>query len=428
MQSLPTLSGTPQPGHTLTASAGKWSPEPTGYEYEWQRCDERGQNCQDTGPRLGVTAAKTAGYPITDADVGKTVLVRVFAFSGSDRSQPVYSVPQRISGSVPANTSPPTIVGVARVGSTLDTKQGNWTGSSVVYSYGWQRCDAKGASCQTIPNATASRYTVTSDDTGHTLVVVVTGRNSWGTSSARSAQTAVVVLGGGAPQSTTKPALQGTMQSGKTISASTGSWQSAGSISSYAYAWQRCDSHGANCARIDGATKSSYALGAADVGHTIRVAVTATSAFGSTVASSDPGAVVVAAAGAGATPLPAGGVSIPVADVVAPQRLVVSSVKFMPTRLTSRDPFAARFRVTDTQGHAVRGALVYAVALPYGQVRGASEVQTGGDGWAQIQLLPTPSLSLRRGALVLFVRVRKPGEPLLAGVSSRRLVQVRVGR
>jgi hypothetical protein len=54
-------------------------------------------------------------------------------------------------------------------------------------------------------------------------------------------------------------------------------------------------------------------------------------------------------------------------------------------------------------------------------------VLTGTDGWATITLLPTRLMPLHRAAVVFFVRARKPGDNLLAGVSTRRLVQVRVG-
>ena len=44
-------------------------------------------------------------------------------------------------------------------------------------------------------------------------------------------------------------------------------------------------------------------------------------------------------------------------------------------------------------------------------------------------LRPTSRLPIRRGgAIVMFVRARKPGDNLLAGVSTRRLVQERVAR
>jgi hypothetical protein len=49
------------------------------------------------------------------------------------------------------------------------------------------------------------------------------------------------------------------------------------------------------------------------------------------------------------------------------------------------------------------------------------------EGWAQMQLNPTARLPLRNGFyIVMFVRARKQGDNLLAGVSTRRLVQVRV--
>jgi len=154
------------------------------------------------------------------------------------------------------------------------------------------------------------------------------------------------------------------------------------------------------------------------VGRTIRVIVTATNSSGSNRATSAQTAIVGAAAG------PA---SIPVSQVSPPERLVISAVKFTPRRLTSRAAFIGRFRVSDTRGNLVNGALVYAVGIPYAWVRRAPEVVTGSDGWATIQFFPTRAMPVRRSALVMFVRARKPGDSLLAGVSTRRLVQVGIG-
>jgi hypothetical protein len=56
------------------------------------------------------------------------------------------------------------------------------------------------------------------------------------------------------------------------------------------------------------------------------------------------------------------------------------------------------------------------------------EAVTGGDGWATVTFRVRPTFALRRGNfVVVFVRARKPGGNLLAGVSTRRLVAVRVG-
>ena len=98
-----------------------------------------------------------------------------------------------------------------------------------------------------------------------------------------------------------------------------------------------------------------------------------------------------------------------------------------PSPLRSHDPLIARFHVVDTRGFSIQGALVYILGLPYGWTFKAAETPTDNTGWATIQMRPTRNLPLsHRGALVMFVRARKPGENLLAGVSTRRLVQVSI--
>ncbi len=127
----------------------------------------------------------------------------------------------------------------------------------------------------------------------------------------------------------------------------------------------------------------------------------------------------------GAIKLPDGKTSIPVTSVSLPNRLVVSSVKFAPTRVTTRtQPFTMRVRVLDTRGYAVRDALVFVRSTPV-LTNGVPELRTAQDGWATFSILPRADFPLRTGYNVqFFVRTRKAGEDILAGVSSRRLVQV----
>jgi hypothetical protein len=129
---------------------------------------------------------------------------------------------------------------------------------------------------------------------------------------------------------------------------------------------------------------------------------------------------------AGAIKLSSGETSLPVSMIVPPQRLVISSVQFIPSRLQGRQAFTGRFRVTDTRGYVVRGALIYAIGLPYGWIRQAPEVLTGTNGWATITFFPTVLMPIRHASVVFFLRARKPGDSLLARVSTRRLVRVRI--
>jgi hypothetical protein len=231
------------------------------------------------------------------------------------------------------------------------------------------------------------------------------------------------------------PTIQGEAREGRTLTATRGEW-GGGTPTRYAYQWRRCRGDGTGCSNIGGQTNSTYQVRAADVNNTLRVRVTATNDDGSATAVSQPTPVVVSASNplppgspAGAVRLPGGLTSIPASSVALPNRLVISEVRFDPTVIRSRTPFTGRFRVTDTRGFVVRDALVYVLGVPYSRIGQAAEQATNMEGYAQLQLAPTAQLPLRNGYyIVMFVRARKQGDNLLAGVSTRRLVQVRVAR
>lgn len=322
------------------------------------------------------------------------------------------------SAAAPANTSRPTIGGRDRDGSTLTAYNGRWTNNPTSFAYVWLRCGSGGANCAAISGANSRHYTLTTSDVGHRIRVQVTASNSSGGTNATSDATGVVAAVGSAPHSTAAPGMTGTPRDGQTLTASPGSWTGTAPIS-YAYQWNRCDSAGANCAAIAGATGQTYNLTGADVLHTLRVTVRASNRLGSASATSGYTALIA--------PAQTGGAAVAVTTVSLPDRLVIDNVKFSPQPLGSRRTLVGRFHVSDTRGFSVQGALVYAIGLPYGWARNTPEVATDGSGWATVTFTPTKHMPLRRGTyLVAFVRARKPGDSVLAGVSSRRLVQATI--
>ena len=190
---------------------------------------------------------------------------------------------------VPENTTAPAVTGTAKVGGTLTTTDGTWSGAApIAYTRQWQRCDAAGANCADVDGATGTTYDLVGADAGRRVRVVVTAKNDVGEASKASAATAKVTW---APENVAAPTVSGTPRDGLSLSASTGEWQGAGPIA-YAYAWQRCDAAGDGCAAIAGATNASYTPDPDDVGHALRVGVTATNGDGAASKASDPSGVV----------------------------------------------------------------------------------------------------------------------------------------
>jgi hypothetical protein len=108
----------------------------------------------------------------------------------------------------------------------------------------------------------------------------------------------------GCAKNTSPPTISGSTVDGATLTANPGSWTGKGSIS-FAYQWQRCDTSGNACQNVGGATGTTYGLGPADVGSTMRVVVTGTDADGpngASSATSGPTGVVTAKPPANTTP------------------------------------------------------------------------------------------------------------------------------
>jgi hypothetical protein len=283
----PTITGVPQQDQTLTAGNGTWTNSPTGYGYQWWRCDSSGANC------AVVSGATNATYPLAAADVGATLRVVVTASNNGGHTSaqsPASAVIAQLNA--PASTAAPEITGTAQQGANLSADTGTWTNAPDAFAYQWLRCDSTGASCSPISAATSADYTPTAADVGSSLRVVVTAANATGGTPATSPPTGVVEPA--APVNSLAPSISGTAQQGDMLDADTGFWSNG--VTGYAYQWLQCDATGANCTEISGADASSYVPSSADVGHTLQVTVTASNSGGHTAATSAATALVAAPA------------------------------------------------------------------------------------------------------------------------------------
>ena len=145
--------------------------------------------------------------------------------------------------------------------------------------------------CNPIPGASNSTSFVTNSNfVGSTLRYLVTALNAVGSETATSDATSVIQANAVAPSNTTLPSISGTSTQGQTLLANPGDWTGTAPIA-YAYQWIRCDLSNV-CSNIASVTTQAYTLGAAEVGMTLKVRVTATNTAGTFSALSNPTSVV----------------------------------------------------------------------------------------------------------------------------------------
>lgn len=143
---LPTISGTPVEGQTLTASNGTWTGSaPITYTYQW---------LNNGTPISGETAST---YVVRVGDAGDDISVTVTGTNNIGSSSAT-SADTEIAVA-PVNTAIPVISGTLEVGETLTASTGTWTGTApITYTYQWKRNGVD------IPGATGATYVAQAAD------------------------------------------------------------------------------------------------------------------------------------------------------------------------------------------------------------------------------------------------------------------------
>jgi hypothetical protein len=176
---------------------------------------------------------------------------------------------------------------------------------------------------------------------------------------------------------------------GTALSTEPGDWTApngAGSIT-YSYDWEDCDAQGNNCQAIPGARNANYTPAPSDIGHTLRVIVTATDNDGSSSATSSASSVVLASSnslgalpgpGTGSAPGPSASTAAGVAGVGAPNGTPAVETAVLHLGIASKvsKPFAKRAlkitgRLTNTAGNPIAGASLDVLQ----QIAGSSTLQ-----------------------------------------------------
>lgn len=151
----PTIGGAPGVGKKLQATAGAWSPTPTGLTYSWY----------DGATLIGSGST----YTPTISQAGRRIRVRV----GSTRAGFVSANGFSSYASIPIHSlKRPTLTGTWKVGRRVRVKTGSWTPQPAKFSIRWLR------NGRSIAGASSARYKLTKRDKGARISVRVTAHRA----------------------------------------------------------------------------------------------------------------------------------------------------------------------------------------------------------------------------------------------------------
>jgi hypothetical protein len=203
---------------------------------------------------------------------------------------------------VPVSTVPPIANGSPGVGKQLRTDTGMWN-TSATFTYQWLRCDRRDDDCTNIAGATRATYTVVAADVGHALAASVTATNAAGSAVALS--NALGPVAANPPRLTHRPSVKGALRLGHRVYETGDRWTHA--PDTFTIRWLRCSAGGnacvrisdkrlrcanGSCLRVDVGTQWNYHLTGMDLGHRLRVRVSASNGAGHATATSGPTRIV----------------------------------------------------------------------------------------------------------------------------------------
>ena len=171
---LPTISGTPEAEQTLTADTSAITDGDgltnVSYGYQWIR--------NDGNADADIEDATDSTYKLSDADVGKTIKVKVSFTDDADNQETLTSAATDEVVAAQASsqgTALPTVIGPAVVDQTLTVSTSDIADddglTNVSYSYQWIRSGTNGDT--DIAGQTASTYTLVAADVGNAIKVKV---------------------------------------------------------------------------------------------------------------------------------------------------------------------------------------------------------------------------------------------------------------
>ncbi|WP_166790458.1 carboxypeptidase regulatory-like domain-containing protein [Cryobacterium tagatosivorans] len=243
---VPTISGLTAVGGTLSASPGTWGPAPVELTYQWLR---------DGAAVAGETSASIL---LGVADLAAALSVTVTGARAGYAPVSQTSAPTAPIGVGTLSAPLPTVSGSADVGSTLTVDTGAWGPTPLTLAIQWLRNGTP------LAGQSGSTLLLGLADGGTSISVSVTGGKPGYTTVTRTSVPVVITVPALSPAPV--PTISGGVMVGSTLTANSGSWGPA--PVELSYQWLR------DGVAVAGATGVTFALGAAELGASMSVAVT----------------------------------------------------------------------------------------------------------------------------------------------------------